>query len=58
MRAAIPVWNDCVAPVFDAATRLVLVDVENRVEQGRREQVLSDTFLARWARRLADVSSG
>lgn len=58
MRAVIPICNERAPPVFDAATRLVRVDVENRVEQGRREQVLSDTFLARWARRLADVSSG
>jgi len=36
MRLAIPTWNDRVSPVFDTASRLVLVDVEQGTEQGRR----------------------
>ena len=36
MRLAIPTWNDRVSPVFDTASRLVLVDVEQGAEQGRR----------------------
>ena len=36
MRLAIPTWNDRVSPVFDTASRLVLVDVDQGAEQGRR----------------------
>ena len=55
MRLAIPVWNDRVSPVFDAASRLMLVDVEDGVERARREETLPESFLARRARRLADL---
>jgi len=36
MRLAIPTRNDRVSPVFDTASRLVLVDVDQGAEQGRR----------------------
>jgi predicted Fe-Mo cluster-binding NifX family protein len=55
MRVAIPISNDRVSPVFDAASRLVLVDVENGVERARREETLSESFLPRRARRLAEL---
>ena len=55
MCVAIPVWNDRVAPVFDAAYRLVLVDVENGVEQGRREETLPESLLGRRAKRLVEL---
>ena len=54
MRVAIPVWNERVSPVFDAAARLVLVDVENGVEQARREAIMKESFLAQRARRLVE----
>jgi len=55
MRLAIPVWNERVSPVFDAARRLVLVDVENGMEQARREEVIHDSFLTQRAHRLTDL---
>jgi predicted Fe-Mo cluster-binding NifX family protein len=55
MRVAIPVWNERVSPVFDAAARLVLVDVENGVERARREEALPESFLVRRAKRLAEL---
>ncbi len=55
MCVAIPVWNDRVAPVFDAACRLVLVDVENGVEQGRREETIPESLLGRRAKRLVEL---
>ncbi len=55
MRVAIAVWNDRVSPVFDAASRLMLVDVEDGVERARREEALPESFLARRAKRLAEL---
>jgi predicted Fe-Mo cluster-binding NifX family protein len=55
MRLAIPVWNDRVSPVFDAASRLVLVDVEDGAERARREEALPESFLAQRAKRLAEL---
>jgi len=55
MRVAIPISNDRVSPVFDAASRMVLVDVKNGIEQGRREEALPESFLERRARRLAEL---
>jgi len=55
MMVAIPVWNDRVSPVFDAASRLMLVHVENGVERARREEALPESFLARRAKRLAEL---
>jgi predicted Fe-Mo cluster-binding NifX family protein len=55
VRVAIPVWNERVSPVFDAATRLVLVDFENGAEQSRREAIIEESFLAQRARRLVEV---
>jgi len=54
MRVAIPVWNERISPVFDAATRLVLVDFENGTEQSRREAMIEESFLAQRARRLVE----
>jgi predicted Fe-Mo cluster-binding NifX family protein len=54
MRVAIPVRNERVSPVFDAATRLMLVDVEDGVEQARREAIMNESFLAQRARRLVE----
>jgi predicted Fe-Mo cluster-binding NifX family protein len=40
MRVAIPLWQGRVSPVFDEATRLLLVDISNRREQRRHEEFL------------------
>ena len=54
MRLAIPIWNERVSPVFDAARRLVLVDVEGGCEQARREEIIEESFVAQRARRLVE----
>ena len=56
MRLAIPTWNDRVSPVFDTASRLVLVDVEQGAEQGRRiVEAGTDSFPTQRVRRLAEL---
>jgi predicted Fe-Mo cluster-binding NifX family protein len=37
MRVAIPVWNGRVSPVFDAASMIVLLDIEDGQEKARTE---------------------
>ena len=56
MRLAIPTWNDRVSPVFDTASRLVLVEVEQGAEQGRRiVQVGADPYPTQRVRRLGEL---
>ena len=43
MKVAIPHWQGRVSPVFDAATRLLLVDVADGHESGRAELPLTAT---------------
>jgi len=40
MRVAIPLWQGRVSPVFDEASRILLVDISNKQEQHRREESL------------------
>ncbi len=40
MRIAIPVWEDRISPVFDAATRLMVVELESNKELARFEIVI------------------
>ena len=40
MRVAIPLWQGRVSPVFDEASRILLVDISNRQEQRRSEESL------------------
>lgn len=35
MRIAIPIWEDKVSPVFDSASRLLVIDLENMQELSR-----------------------
>lgn len=37
MKVSIPVWNHRISPVFDAATRLLVITVENKCEAHRME---------------------
>ena len=55
MRLAISIWNDRISPVFDAAGRLLLVDIEQGQERGRWEEVLPDVLPSRRMRRLAEL---
>ena len=40
MRVAIPLWQGRVSPVFDEASRILLVDISNKQEQRRQEESL------------------
>jgi predicted Fe-Mo cluster-binding NifX family protein len=42
MRVAIPMWEGRVSPVFDEASRILLVDVSQNQEQHRKEEYLPD----------------
>ena len=56
MKVAIPVWNDRVSPVFDAASCLMLLDVADGAEQGRQLVEASQaSFPTQRASRLAEL---
>ena len=57
MRAAIPIFDGRISPVFDAARRLVLVDIENGREVRRTEQVVEEPELGPRARRVAELGT-
>jgi predicted Fe-Mo cluster-binding NifX family protein len=40
MRVAIPLWHGRVSPVFDEASRILLVDISEKQEQHRQEESL------------------
>jgi predicted Fe-Mo cluster-binding NifX family protein len=41
MRVAIPLWEGRVSPVFDEASRILLVDISDNQEQHRQQQFLA-----------------
>jgi predicted Fe-Mo cluster-binding NifX family protein len=41
MRVAIPLWQGRVSPVFDEASRILLVDICEKQEQRRQEEALT-----------------
>ena len=53
MKIAIPTSDGRISPVFDAARRLLLVDIENGREVRRIEQTLEEPELGPRARRVA-----
>lgn len=55
MRFAVSVWNERISPVFDAAGRLLLVDIKRGQECARHEEILLETIPSRRVRRLADL---
>jgi predicted Fe-Mo cluster-binding NifX family protein len=40
MKVAIPLWQGRVSPVFDEASRILIVDISNGREKGRQEEFL------------------
>ncbi len=42
MKIAVPVWQNNVSSVLDFANKLLLVELENGVEMGRNETVLTE----------------
>ena len=55
MKIAVPTWRNRVAPVFDVAGRLVLVEVADGEEVGRCEETLGSLGLERRAARLVEL---
>lgn len=47
MRVAIPIWEDKISPVLDTATRLLVVEIEDRRETSRFEIFLDDADISR-----------
>jgi len=45
MKIAIPTWNGRVSPVFDTASRLLVVEVDEERECSRFETDITDNFL-------------
>jgi len=54
-RVAIPTWNGRVSPVFDTASRLLLVDVKVNVECSRFETDISEAFVFGKTARLKEL---
>lgn len=55
MRIAIPQWQSRVSPVFDVAENLLLIEVADTHEVGRREVSLTTTDPTRRARQVAQL---
>lgn len=55
MKAAIPIFENRISPLFDTAQHLVLVEIENGRELRRAEHALSEAELVPRARRVAGL---
>jgi predicted Fe-Mo cluster-binding NifX family protein len=55
MKIAIPTWNGRVSPVFDTASRLVVVDITKESEVARFETDISEHFLPSKGMRLTGL---
>ena len=55
MKVAIPIWEDRVSPVLDTASRLLVIDVENRQETSRSETYLEGLDLFRRCFRIQNL---
>jgi predicted Fe-Mo cluster-binding NifX family protein len=55
MRIAVPIWDDKISPVLDTASRLLIVDVENRTETYRFEIHLVKHDLSRRCFRICEL---
>jgi len=55
MKVAIPTWEDRISPVFDVARDILVFDIEDGTEVGRREAVIEETALAARAKRMVGM---
>ena len=55
MKIAIPTWNGRVSPVFDTASRLVIVEIAKESETARFETDISEHFLPSKSMRLTGL---
>lgn len=58
MRAAFPTWDGRLAPVFDAAREITIVDVRSGQVVARTEETLPDGLPAQKVMRLSDFGVG
>jgi predicted Fe-Mo cluster-binding NifX family protein len=47
MRIGIPIWQDKVSPVFDTASRLLIVETDEQKEAARREVYFDEKGIAK-----------
>jgi len=52
MKVAVPVWEGKVSPVFDTASRLLILDVEDKRETSRFETHFEEQALTRRCQRI------
>jgi predicted Fe-Mo cluster-binding NifX family protein len=55
MRIAIPTWNGRISPVFDTASRLLVVEVDKSGESSRFETDIRERFLPSKTMRLTEL---
>ena len=55
MKIAIPTWNGRVSPVFDTASRLLVVEIKEESETARFETDISEHFLPSKSMRLTGL---
>lgn len=56
MKIAVPVWEGKVSPVFDTASRLLILQVENNRETLRSERDMDERNLARRCSRIKTLN--
>jgi predicted Fe-Mo cluster-binding NifX family protein len=55
MKIAIPVWDKGISPVFDTASRLLVVEIEDRKETSRFEIYLDEQDVSRRCIRIRNL---
>jgi len=55
MRIAVPIWENKVSPVFDTASRLLIIEVKNQGEASRFETYLDEHDLYRKCFRIQNL---
>ena len=55
MRIALPIWQDKVSPLFDTASRLLIVETKNKTEVFRFETYLDEVDISRRSQRIQNI---
>jgi len=55
MKTAIPIWDGKISPVFDTASKLLIIQVEDNKETSRLEATLDEQNLSRRCSRIQDL---
>ena len=55
MKLAIPIWEGKVSPVFDTASKLLVLQMEDKKERSRFEAFLEEQDIARKCVRIKDL---